>query len=48
MKGDKATQLTVAFGEMQENVQMRQMKHECMMQQEAIAFQQKMEKTVLN
>ena len=26
----------------------RQMKHECKMQQEAIAFQQKMEKTVLN
>ena len=36
-----ATQFLVAFGEMQENPQMRQMEHERKMQQEAIAFQQK-------
>ena len=37
-----ATQFLVAFGEMLENAQMRQMEHERRMQQEAIAFQQKM------
>ena len=38
-----ATQFLVAFGEMQESAQMRQMEHERKMQQEAIVFQQKME-----
>ena len=36
-----ATQFLVAFGELQEQAQMRQ--YECEMQQEVMAFQQKME-----
>ena len=43
-----ATQFLVTFEEMQENAQVRQMEHECKMQQEAIVFQQKWNKTALS
>ena len=38
-----ATQFLVAFGELQEQTQMKQQEHERKMQQESMAFQQKME-----